>query len=284
MSPGEAGNGQWIFEDWHGQTRFALNVLDWLHDEQSAYQRIQVIDTQVYGRVLVLDGIFQTSEQDEHFYHEMLVQPAMCTAAKIERALIIGGGDGGTAREVLRHQAVKELVMVEIDERVVCVARQFLPEIGTGFADPRLQLRFENGVQYVHDAPSGSFDVIILDGSDPVGPSTGLFGIDFYRQCKRVLKPDGVFALQSESFFQTDTLWHEIQSTLQQVFKGVHPYLGMAPLYSTGTWSWTLCGQALEPLDIINERAAVVEAHTRYYNRDIHRSAFTLPNDLCSQP
>ena len=88
MSPGESDNSQWITEDWHGQTRFALNVLDWLHDEQSAYQRIQVIDTQVYGRVLVLDGIFQTSERDEHFYHEMLVQPVMCTAPKIERALI----------------------------------------------------------------------------------------------------------------------------------------------------------------------------------------------------
>ena len=281
MSPGELDNGQWIIEDWQGQTRFALNVLDWLHDEQSAHQRIQVIDTEVYGRVLVLDGIFQTSERDEHFYHEMLVQPVMCTAPKIERALIIGGGDGGTAREVLRHQAVKELVMVEIDERVVRVAQQFLPGIGTAFADPRLQLRFEDAVQYVHDAPSSRFDVVILDGSDPIGPSTGLFSIDFYRQCQRVLKPDGVFALQSESFFQTDKLWHEIQSTLQQVFKGVHPYLGMTPLYSTGTWSWTLCAQTLDPLDIINERAAVVEARTRYYNRGIHRSAFTLPNDLC---
>ena len=281
MSPGELDNGQWIIEDWQGQTRFALNVLDWLHDEQSAHQRIQVIDTEVYGRVLVLDGIFQTSERDEHFYHEMLVQPVMCTAPKIERALIIGGGDGGTAREVLRHQAVKELVMVEIDERVVRVAQQFLPGIGTAFADPRLQLRFEDAVQYVHDAPSSRFDVVILDGSDPIGPSTGLFSIDFYRQCQRVLKPDGVFALQSESFFKTDKLWHEIQSTLQQVFKGVHPYLGMTPLYSTGTWSWTLCAQTLDPLDIINERAAVVEARTRYYNRGIHRSAFTLPNDLC---
>lgn len=282
MSSVEPDKGQWIIEDWQGQTRFALNVLSWLHDEQSAYQRIQVVDTEVYGRVLVLDGIFQTSECDEHFYHEMLVQPAMCIAPNIERVLVIGGGDGGTAREVLRHRSVKELVMVEIDERVVRVAQQFLPGICSSFTDPRLQLCFEDGVRYVLDAPSGSFDVIFLDGSDPVGPSTGLFDIDFYRHCQRVLKPQGVFALQSESFFQTDRLWHEIQSALRQVFSAVHPCFGIAPLYSTGTWSWTLCAQTLDPLAIFDERAVFIEAQTRYYNRDIHRSAFTLPNNLRS--
>jgi spermidine synthase len=183
---------KWIEEDWRGQSRYSLKVLDWLHDERSPHQRIQVVDTQVYGRVLVLDGIFQTSERDEHYYH----------------------------------------------------------------------------------------DVIILDGSDPVGPSQGLYGIEFYRHCERVLKADGVFALQSESIFETHELWHDIQRSLHEVFVKVDPYLGMVPLYGTGTWSWTLCSRALDPLDIIEARAAAIEPHTRYYHRGIHRAAFTLPNEL----
>ena len=280
MSAREPVERQWIEENWRDQVRHALKVLNWLHDEQSAYQRIQVVDTQVYGRVLVLDGIFQTSERDEHFYHEMLVQPVMCTAPAIDRVLIVGGGDGGTAREVLRHQAVREVVMVEIDERVVSVAQQYLPGIGSAFSDQRLELRIDDGVRYLRDAPDDSFDVIILDGSDPVGPSAGLFGIEFYRQCERALKAGGVFALQSESFFQTHELWHDIQEALKHVFNNVNPYLGTVPLYGTGTWSWTLCSRRLDPLNIIDARAATVEAKTRYYHRGIHRAAFTLPNEL----
>jgi spermidine synthase len=276
--------GEWIEEDWRGQARYSLKVLDWLHDERSPHQRIQVVDTQVYGRVLVLDGIFQTSERDEHYYHEMLVHPALCTAPAIERILIIGGGDGGTAREVLRHRQVREVVMVEIDERVVSVAQRYLPGIGTGFGDPRLDLRIGDGVRYLADAPRRSFDVIILDGSDPVGPSEGLFNIEFYRHCERVLKADGVFALQSESIFLTHELWRDIQQSLNEVFAKVDPYLGMVPLYGTGTWSWTLCSRALDPLDIIEARAAAIEPHTRYYHRGIHRAAFTLPNELRSAP
>jgi spermidine synthase len=230
--------------------------------------------------VLVLDGIFQTSERDEYFYHEMLVHPALCTAPVIERVLIIGGGDGGTAREVLRHDAVREVVMVEIDERVVSVAQQYLGGIGTAFSDSRLDLRICDGVQYLRDAPDASFDVVILDGSDPVGPSVGLFGTEFYRQCQRVLIADGVLALQSESFFQTHELWHDIQRALKEVFAQVDPYLGMVPLYGTGTWSWTLCSRDLDPLRVIEQRASAVEEHTRYYHQAIHRAAFALPNEL----
>ena len=274
---------EWIDENWNNQIRHSLKVLDWLHDEQSPHQHIQVVDTEVYGRVLVLNGIFQTSEHDEHFYHEMLVHPALCTAPSIERVLIVGGGDGGAAREVLRHPGVQDVVMVEIDERVVSIAQHYLPDIGTAFTDPRLKLCIGDGVRYVHDAPERSFDVIILDGSDPVGPSKGLFDSAFYRQCQRVLKADGVFALQSESFFQTHELWHDIQQALNEVFVKVQPYLGIVPLYGTGTWSWTLCSGGLDPLNILEARAAAVESCTRYYHRGIHRAAFALPNELRPQ-
>ena len=270
----------WMEETWRDQLRHGLKVRRWLHDEHTPFQHVQVADTAVYGRVLMLDGLFQTSEGDEHYYHEMLVHPALTTARSVERVLIIGGGDGGTAREVLRHTEVEHAVMVEIDERVVRVCQDLLPGIGTAFDDPRLALRIGDGVRYVADAPEKSFDVIILDGSDPVGPSKGLFGEAFYRDCYRALRPGGVFALQSESYTVMVELWGSIQRALREVFPSVHPYFGYSPIYGTGMWTWTHCSRGVDPLAIVEERAAAVEAHTRYYHRGIHRGAFALPNEL----
>jgi spermidine synthase len=271
---------EWIDETWDDRVRHGARVQRWLYDEKSAYQHIQVAQTEVYGRVLMLDGLFQTSECDEHYYHEMLVHPAMTTAPSIERVLIIGGGDGGTAREVLRYDSVREVVMVEIDESVVRVCREFLPGIGTAFEDPRLELCIGDGVRYLAEAPAKAFDVIILDGSDPVGPSEGLFGESFYRHCARALSPSGVFALQSESYVIMDELWHDIQRALAEVFPRVHPYFGFAPIYGTGMWSWTHCSTRVDPLAIVNERAEAIEATTRYYHRGTHTGAFALPNEL----
>lgn len=271
---------EWIEENWAGLVRHGLKVRVWLHDETSPFQRIQVADTEPYGRVLMLDGIFQTSERDEHYYHEMLAHPALVTAPEIARVLIVGGGDGGTARQVLRHAEVRELVMVEIDERVVRVSQEYLPGIASAFGDARLELRFEDGVRYLADAPDGAFDVIILDGSDPVGPSRSLFGAAFYQQCARVLKPAGVFALQSESPNVMGDLWREVQGALRGVFPRVHPYFGYAPLYGCGMWTWTHCSRCVDPLAVIERRAGAVEHHTRYYHRGIHRGAFALPNEL----
>lgn len=270
----------WIEETWRDLIRHGVKVTAWLHDEYSDFQHIQVAATEAYGRVLMLDGLFQTSELDEHYYHEMLVHPALTTAPCIERVLVIGGGDGGTVREVLRHDEVAEVVMVEIDERVVQVCQEFLPGIGTAFSDPRLSLRIGDGVAYLAQAPDACFDAIILDGSDPVGPSEGLFGADFYRHCARALRPEGVFALQSESYNVMLELWRDIQHALRQWFPAVHPYFGYSPLYGTGMWTWTHCSRGVDPLAIIAPRADSVEAHTRYYHRGVHRGAFALPNEL----
>jgi len=267
-------------EVWRGELRHGLRVRRWLHDERSPYQHIQVADTFTYGRVLMLDGIFQTSERDEHYYHEMLVHPACTTAHSIERVLVVGGGDGGTAREVLRHAGVREVVMVEIDERVVRVAQQHLPGIAAALRDPRLELRIGDGVRFLAEAAAASFDVIVLDGSDPVGPSRGLFGEPFYRDCARVLRRGGVFALQSESYNVVGELWREIQDALGRVFPSVRPYFGFAPLYGTGMWTWTHCSRGVDPLALDPDRARAVERDTRYYHRDIHRAAFALPNEL----
>jgi spermidine synthase len=270
----------WYDEVYEERTRFGLKVGRTLHAEQSDYQRIEVLESAEFGRVLVLDGVFNTSEGDEHYYHEMLVHPALCTAPEARRVLIVGGGDGGTAREVLTHPSVEKVVMVEIDRRVVEVCREHLPRIGPDWDDPRLELRIEDGVRYVREADVEPFDAVLLDGTDPIGAGEGLFGLDFYRGCKRVLREGGVFALQSGSPILQRPIFVAAQQRLRDVFSRVHPYFGPVPLYGAGQWSWTWASDAGDPTAIVEERASTAEQHTRYYNRAIHVAAFALPSDL----
>jgi spermidine synthase len=270
----------WYDEVHEDRTRFGLRVRRTIHAERSDYQDIEVIDTAEFGKVLVLDGVFNTSEGDEHYYHEMLVHPALCTARRAERVLIVGGGDGGTAREVLRHPGVRQVVMVEIDRRVVEVCRAHLPALGPDWEDPRLELRFEDGVRYVTEADVAPFDVVLLDGTDPLGAGEGLYEPRFYQGCKRVLAEGGVFALQSASPVLQRDIFLNVQRRLQGVFPQVHPYFGPVPLYGAGQWSWTWAATDGDPTGLVEERASAVERWSKQYNRAIHTAAFAVPNDL----
>ena len=270
----------WIEETFDDRTRFALRVTRRLDAIRSRFQAIEVVETEAFGRVLVLDGIFQTSERDEHVYHEMLVHPAMVTAPAVGRVLVIGGGDGGTVREVLRHPAVEHCVLVEIDCEVVETSRRYLPTIGTAWEDPRLEIVFADGVAYVRDAPRGSFDLVILDGSDPVGPSAGLFDRAFYERCRRAIAPGGLFATQSESPFLTPVLFSAIVGTLAEVFGHAAPALASVPLYAAGPWSFTLACEHPVPGPARDDRVAAVEDGCRYWSREIQQAAFVLPSDV----
>ncbi len=270
----------WYNEIFNQQSRFGLKSTAKLFEGNSEFQKIEVLDTIAFGRVLAIDEIFMTSEKDEHFYHEMLVHPALTTAPRIDRVLVIGGGDGGTVREVLSYPEVQQVTMVEIDPLVVEVSQRFLPTIGTAWEDPRLQVLYQNGVDYVRDAAVEPFDIVLLDGSDPVGPSTGLFTEAFYRGCHRLLAKDGVFALQSESPILQRSTFLEIGQTLSGIFSEVHPYFGPVPIYASGSWSWTYTTHSVDHLEFDEQRMSRTEQRCKYYNRDIHRAAFTLPNDL----
>ena len=271
---------EWYYEQFENHTRLGMQVRRRLVSEQSEFQKIELFEAERYGRVLALDGVYQTSELDEHYYHEMLVHPAMTSAPRIRRALVIGGGDGGTAREVLKHPEVEQCVMVEIDARVVEACKTHLPTIGTAWDDPRLSVRIGDGIAFVKESDVEPFDVIFLDGSDPIGPSTGLYDEAFYSGCARVLAPDGIFALQSESPFLMRDIFLQIQETLGRVFPRVDPYFGPAPIYGCGVWSWTCASRGVDPTAVVDARAERIEAQSRYYNRDIHRGAFAVPNDL----
>ncbi len=270
----------WFDEEFNDICRFGVHAERKLFSERSEFQLVEIFETKGFGRVLTLDGLFMASNLDEHFYHEMLVHPVLTTAPAIRRVLVIGGGDGGTVREVLTYPEVEEVVMVEIDRVVVEACQKYLGTIGTAWDDPRLELIIGDGLEYVSREDLPPFDAILLDHSDPVGPAEGLFNEAFYRNCKRRLSPSGVFCLQSESpVLQTETFM-EIQRTLARIYEGVHPYFGSVPIYASGAWSWTFASDRVDPARIDEKRAALQEERCKKYNREIHLGAFAVPNDL----
>ncbi len=268
----------WLEETYDDDVRLGFRVREILVDKQSKFQRVQIVDTYAMGKVLALDGLFMTSEKDEFFYHEMIVHPAMTTLANPQKVLVIGGGDGGTIREICRYPQVQSVTMVEIDGDVIDACKTHLPSLGAdAWNDPRLDLRVADGIAYVAEAPEATFDLIILDGSDPVGPAEGLFGTTFYENVKRVLKPDGVFVLQSESPTLMPKLFTEVQTTLRQIFEQVTPYFGPVPLYGGSIWSWTIAGDEHTPLNIRPERVELIQPTAKLYTPELHRSALTTP-------
>ncbi|GIS14289.1 MAG: polyamine aminopropyltransferase [Synechococcus sp.] len=181
-----------------------------------------------------------TAEQQERHYHEALVHPALCSASSIARILVIGGGDGGTARECLRHPDVQQLDMVEIDGRVVELSQEHLPDIGgSAWSDPRFQLTVGDGIAWAAQADDQSYDVILVDGSDPAGPAEGLFNRAFFENCRRLLKPGGVFGTQSESPEAFRDVHIAMVRLLREVFDHADPLYGWVPMYPSGWWSWT---------------------------------------------
>jgi len=230
--------GDWI-DEYHQGVRYGLQGKI-LIDEQSAFQRITLIESKRYGKCLLLDDCWMTAEHQEKHYHECLVHPALCSAKQLIKILIIGGGDGGTARECLRHKEIEHLDMVEIDGRVVELSQKYLPSLGgQAWEDPRLHLHIKNGIDWVSNAADASYDVVIVDGSDPSGPSAGLFNQTFLKNCKRILRPGGVFATQSESPEAFRTVHIETVRVIRQIFGFADPLYGWVPMYPSGWWSWT---------------------------------------------
>lgn len=227
----------WI-DEIHNGVRYGLAGRV-LIEQQSPYQRVTVIESDRYGKGLLLDGCWMTAEHQERHYHESLVHPALTSAASIERVLVIGGGDGGTAREVLRHPGVIHLDMVEIDGLVVELCRQHLPSLGgSAWGDPRFHLTIGDGIAWVAEAAAASYDVVIVDGSDPAGPAEGLFNRAFFEHCRRILRPGGVFATQSESPEAFREVHLDTVRLLRQVFGHADPLYGWVPMYPSGWWSW----------------------------------------------
>ncbi len=269
-------------EYYHERTGLTVGVNKILFSEQTPYQKVEVFETDTWGNMMTIDGMVMLSEKDEFVYHEMLTHVGMFAHPDPRRVLIIGGGDGGTAREVLRHPSVEQVDMVEIDEAVVRAAKQFLPNVGA-FDDPRLSVLYEDGIRFVEkvDHP---YDVIIIDGSDPVGPAADLFSETFYHRCRKALSENGVLTAQTESPWVPSyhSAIHNLFATLDNTFRISEMYLAFIPLYPAGMWSLAFASQGIHPHDPdvmkrVSEGTRRMDSALQYYNEEIHRGAFALP-------
>ena len=228
----------WI-DEYHEGVRYGLEG-KLILEESSPFQKITIYETKRYGKALLLDDCWMTAEKNEKCYHECLIHPALSGSKQIENILIIGGGDGGSARECLRYKEVKSIDLIEIDLRVIELSKKYLPKIGgKAWSDSRLNIHIKNGIEWVKNTKKDSYDVIVIDGADPVGPSKKLYGNSFLKDCKRILKPGGVLATQSESPESFQKIHINIVKVLREIFDYADPMYGSVPIYPSGLWSWT---------------------------------------------
>lgn len=265
-----------------GGSAFSLQIRAKLHEEQTPYQRIAIYDTEKFGHLMTIDGFVMLTQRDNFIYHEMLSHPVLYSHPAPRRVLIIGGGDCGTLREVLKHPEVESVVQVEIDERVTRLSEQYFPELCEANADPRARLHFGDGIQWVKDAEPGSLDVIIVDSTDPIGPAKGLFSGPFYRDCLRALDSNGLLAQQSESpLYHTESIIRPMHDEMRRAgFLDTLTLHFPQPVYPSGWWTATLAAKDL-PVTFAREEACENKPFaTRYYNDAIHRACAATPEFL----
>ena len=271
----------WYNEVLHDGFKVAYEVRDVVYDSKTSHQRLVVADTVTFGRVVSLDGITQVTTADEYAYHEMLAHVPILAHGNARRILIIGGGDGGMAEEVLKHKSVEHLTMVEIDAGVVDFARKHLPTINKNcFDDPRFNLVINDGREFARTSDE-RFDVIIIDSTDPVGPGEVLFTSEFYADCRRLLNDGGVLVTQNGvPYFQAEELKNTIYN-FTRLFTDATCYLGVVPTYVGGfmAFGWGTDDRALRkvPLKVLKQRFKAAGIETQYYTPAVHRAAFALP-------
>ncbi len=270
----------WTVETLHDDFRQCLREGTVLYDSETAHQRLRVIENATFGRVLTLDDVVQTTEGDEFIYHEMMAHVPVLAHGAARRVLIIGGGDGGMAREVLRHPSIEHVTMVEIDAGVVEFSKRYLPSLSAGaFDDARLNLVIADGAAFVRESAE-SFDVIIADSTDPVGPGEVLFTDSFYGHVKRRLATGGIFVTQNGvPFLQGDELKGTMRA-FRSLFHDATCYLATIPTYAGGPmafgWGTDSVARQVE-LAVLETRFAAAGIATRYYTPEVHKAAFALP-------
>ena len=254
-------------------SQLSFKIKKVLHREKSQYQTIEVIDTYDFGRMLILDGAVMVTERDEFAYHEMLVHPAMVVHPDPKRIAVIGGGDGGTVREILKYR-VDEIKLIDIDKRVTDVSNEYFPELTKGLKDQRVEIINTDGALWVKREKS-KFDIIFVDSTDPIGPGARLVEDDFLKAGANLLNSYGIWVAQSETPFFIPDFVKGYNKKLKKLFKIVKTYLSEVPSYS-GVWSFTFASQKINPL--VPQRTP--PTGLKYYNPDIHLACFALPQYL----
>jgi spermidine synthase len=270
----------WFTEKWAPDVNFSIQITKHIHQEKTPYQNIAFYNSKTFGKFFTLDGIMMANEKDEFIYHEMIIHTPLSINPQIERVLVIGGGDGGSVRELTKYETIKKIDMVEIDERVVRLCQIHLPQTSSKLVDPRVSLYFEDGLAYVQNTKE-TYDLIIVDSTDPIGPGEGLFTMTFYNNCYRILTKEGILINQHESpYFDKESLeMQRAHKKIKNLFPIAEVYQAFIPTYPSGHWLFGFASKKYHPIQ--DFRIAFSEKKglkTRYYNSEIHKGSFALPN------
>jgi len=242
--------------------------------EKTDFQQLDMVETEEFGNMLLLDGMVMTTEKDEFVYHEMIAHVPLHTHPNPKKVLVVGGGDGGVIREILKHPEVEKATLVDIDGKVIEYSKKYLPTIAGKLDDPRVDLQVDDGFMHIANSEN-EYDVIMVDSTEPVGPAVNLFTKGFYEGIAKALKEDGVFVAQTDNpWFQQDLIRNAYQD-VSETFPITRLYTANIPTYPSGLWTFTLGSKKHDPLEVTEERFHDLD--TKYYTNDIHRAAFALP-------
>jgi spermidine synthase len=269
----------WFKEAWTENIHFAVKIKSVLHSEKTSIQQIDLYDSFELGRFLALDGLMITNEKDEFIYHEMITHPALSVNPYIKHVLIIGGGDGGTLRELVKYPKIETIEVVELDYRVVELSKTYLPSLSSGFIDPRVSMFYQDGASFVKETER-KYDLIIVDSTDPIGPEADLFTQSFYHDCFRALTESGILINQHESpYFEKESKeMKEAHDRISKVFPFSKVYQAFIPTYPSGHWLFGFASKKFDP--VIELKSSYIERlgfETKYYNKEIHVASFALP-------
>ncbi|QMT16944.1 spermidine synthase [Planococcus maritimus] len=266
--------GFWYTEKQTENFGITMKINKTLHTEQTDFQYLEMAETAEWGNMLFLDGMVMTSEKDEFVYHEMVAHVPLFTHPNPENVLVVGGGDGGVIREILKHPSVKKATLVDIDGKVIEYSKKFLPSIASGLEDARVEVIVGDGFMHIAESEN-EFDVIMVDSTEPVGPAVNLFSKGFYAGISKALKEDGIFVAQSDNPWFTPDLIKQVQSDVKEIFPITKLYLANIPTYPSGLWSFTIGSKKYNPLEVTAERFHDID--TKYYTPELHNAAFVLP-------
>lgn len=264
----------WVKEMQIEDAAMTYKVNQTLVRKKTKYQDLAIVDTESLGRMLLLDGIVQTTTKDEYVYHEMIVHIPLFTHPNPKKVLVVGGGDGGAIREILRHKSVEKAVLCEIDQDVITECKKYLPEISCSLDDPRCEIFIGDGIKYVKEHKN-EFDVIIVDSTDPLNAAEGLFGGNFYNDVYDSLKEDGIFVAQTESPFYLPNVVKRVFSDVRKIFPITKLFMAGIPTYPGGYWSFTVGSKKYDPQNV--DTSKIPEMPMKYYTKDLHKACFVLP-------
>jgi spermidine synthase len=264
----------WYTEKQTQDFGITAKINETLVTEKTEFQDLAIIDTREFGRMLVLDGMVMTTIKDEFVYHEMVAHPVLFTHPNPRHVLVVGGGDGGVIREVLKHPNVDKAVLVEIDGKVIEYSKRFLPEIAGSLEAPRVEVLVDDGYMHIH-RNKNRYDVIMVDSTEPVGPAAPLFERGFYQGIFEALKEDGMFVAQTDNpWFKADLI-RKVNRDVREIFPIVRVYCANIPTYPSGLWTFTMGSKKYDPLQV--DDLAIPDIPTKYYTPRLHKAAFVLP-------